>query len=149
MNQLINVTALVEKKPNELVASLSNEEKAVLYHAIDRKMKDFKEEAKKQLLQTTLNEIRWDPKLFNDGSCGYKIIHGGTKTQEVTTNHIDYEKAIKFALDHNFEVPMTKPQVDYEALEEQEWFQQNVASFSTKKTEIKTTKSYDQMREIK
>lgn len=76
---------------------------------------------------------------------------GTTRKEIVEKSTIDKEKAIQFAKEHNFEIPMTKriviePTIDYSKLEDMEWFQANVEQFRTVTKEEKTIKTYNTIR---
>ena len=76
---------------------------------------------------------------------------GSTKTEVVEKSVIDKEKAIQFAKEHNFEIPMTKriviePTIDFAKLEDMEWFQNNIEQFKTIVKEEKTSKTYNTIR---
>ena len=76
---------------------------------------------------------------------------GTTTTKIVEKSIIDKEKAIQFAKEHNFEIPMTQriviePTIDFAKLEDMEWFQNNIEQFKTIVKEEKTSKTYNTIR---
>lgn len=76
---------------------------------------------------------------------------GTTRKEIVEKSIIDKEKAIQFAKEHNFEIPMTKriiiePTIDFAKLEDMEWFQENIEQFRTLTKEEKVIKTYNTIR---
>ena len=76
---------------------------------------------------------------------------GTTTTKIVEKSIIDKEKAIQFAKEHNFEIPMTKriviePTIDFAKLEDMEWFQENIDQFRTIIKEEENHHTYNTIR---
>lgn len=146
MNYLINPE--IKQKANEIIAKLNPEEKALSYLLLDKEIDAIKMELRKNLFNGSLETIEF---VFNGQKKVLKLIRGQETTKEVVVKKIDYDKAINFAKEHNFNIPMTEriviePKPDLNKLEGEVWFQNNVGEFVTQIVDKKTTKSNDQIR---
>lgn len=129
-------------KPKEIIAKLTNEEKAFNF-ALLNKLDDVKQELRNCLINSNVNKIELT--LPNGLKQVITISRGGETIKTTINKVVDWDKALQYAKENNCNVPMTKPQVDYAKLECEDWFQENVDKFITKKEETKKVKSYDRI----
>lgn len=130
-------------KTKEMISVMTPEEKAKSLWAARKIVKQVDPLLVESLLKGTKDHFD-----FEFGNLD--ISRGKTTEVEEPETIIDWDKAIKFAKEHNFEIPMTprrviEPEVDKSKLESMDWFQNNADQFCTKKMVKKTKKSYDRI----
>lgn len=146
MNYLINPNIIQNAK--EIIVKLTPEEKALTYTLIDKELDAIKAEVRKQLFEGSLDEIDFT---LNGINKTLKLIRGKISTMSFTSKKIDYDKAIAFAKEHKFDIPMTprqviEPVIDLNKLEQEVWFQNNVKEFVVETTSTREVKSNDTIR---
>ncbi|MCQ2737033.1 MAG: hypothetical protein MJ224_00255 [archaeon] len=89
-----------------MIKQMSPEEKAIALFACKQVSDKLEPEIKKALLEGTIEKFEF---IYNGTPTIITISRGKETLKEVENKVIDYDKAIAFAKEHNFEIPMTPP----------------------------------------
>ena len=125
---------------------------ALTYAVMNALDKGAKDALKDKLIDSTIDKIRIT--LPNGVVQEMSISHPGKVTGIKREKHIDYKKAIDYALDNGLPLPMVPQQiipehVDEAAIENQPWFQEHADMFIEVKKEPKKSVGRVTIKDVK